>query len=102
VARVVPTSAARADLVEIRQFSVEQFGPEAADRYFLGFDDAFDLLATHPHAGPLKPEYGKAYRCLVHRQHRIFYVVEAEVVLIVRILHHARDARSALKVATKD
>lgn len=33
---------------------------------------------------------------LAHRKHRIFYRVEGENVLIVRILHHARDAKGML------
>jgi plasmid stabilization system protein ParE len=33
----------------------------------------------------------------VHRQHRIFYVVEDDTVLIVRILHNARDAKRILR-----
>lgn len=97
MARVVPTQAARADLVAIRLYSLEQFGTDVADDYFLGFDLAFDRLASHPHAGNATPEYGKAYRCLVHRSHRIFYEVRDDVVLIIRILHHAMDASRALK-----
>ena len=101
MARVVPTHAARNDLVAIRLYSIEQFGPRVADEYFLGFDLAFDLLANHPLAGPATPEYGKAYRCLMHRQHRIFYAVNDEVVRIIRILHHAMDAKLALKRASR-
>lgn len=101
MARVIPTQAARDDLVAIRLYSIEQFGPAIADEYFLGFDLAFDLLFSYPLAGSATPEYGKAYRCLIHRKHRIFYAVENEVVRIVRILHHAMDAKQALKEARK-
>lgn len=99
MARVFPTPAARADLLTIREYSIEQFGGMVADNYFLGFDDAFDLLADHPQAGAARPELGKGIRCLVHRRHRIFYCVEGDVVLIVRIVHHAMDAKRALKKA---
>ena len=88
---------ARADLVDIRYYSMAQFDAITADAYFLGFDVAFDLLSQHPQAGVATPQYGKPYRCLVHRKHRIFYRVEHEKVLIVRILHHARDVRNAMK-----
>jgi toxin ParE1/3/4 len=88
---------ARQDLVEIRIYSLEQFGPVVADVYFLGFDQAFDRLARHPHVGVPKPELGSGVRCLVHRRHRIFYIIEDDVVVIVRIIHHACDTRSALK-----
>ena len=92
---------ARADLVDIRYYSMAQFDAKTADAYFLGFDAAFDLLSEHPHTGVATPQYGRPYRCLVHRKHRIFYRVENEKVLIVRILHHARDAKGMLGEAAK-
>jgi toxin ParE1/3/4 len=101
VARVILSRAARDDLVAIRLYSIEQFGPEVADKYFLGFDFAFDLLASFPAAGSATSQYGKVYRCLVHRSHRIFYRVDKDVVRIVRILHHAMDAKRALKGAVR-
>ena len=83
--------------MDIREYSIEQFGAETADTYFLGFDEAFDLLARHPLAGEAKQKIGKGIRCLTHRQHRIFYIVDKDIVLIIRIIHHARDAKRALK-----
>lgn len=91
--------AARADLLEIRVYSVDKFGVEVADSYFLGFDAAFVLLREHPMAGVARLELGKGIRCLIHRQHRIFYYIDKDTVVIVRIVHHARDARRALKGA---
>jgi plasmid stabilization system protein ParE len=38
---------------------------------------------------------------MMHRRHRIFYVVDDEMVLIVRILHYAMDAQQALKGASR-
>lgn len=96
VAKVWLSPAARADLVAIRDYSIEQFDPDTADAYFLGFDSLFDLLSEHPLAGQAKPELGRDIRSMVHRRHRIFYQVEGDLVLILRILHHARDARTAL------
>jgi toxin ParE1/3/4 len=93
---VVVSPAARADLQEIRDYSLGQFSTEIADAYFLGFDDAFDLLARHPQAGPEKSDLGRGIRCLVHRRHRIFYRCEPNRVIIVRIIHHARNARQQL------
>ena len=90
------THSAAADLSEIDEYSLAQFGEEAGEAYMHGFDRAFILLRDHPHAGAATLEYGNAYRCLVHQKHRIFYTVENDWVLIVRVLHHARDVRTAL------
>ncbi len=97
MARVFPTSAARNDLLAIREYSLEQFGGETVDTYFLGFDEAFDLLSAHPLADVSHPYLGEGIRCLIHRRHRIFYRSEEDLVLIIRIVHHAMDARQALK-----
>ncbi len=96
VARVIPSPSAQADLEEIRDYSIEQFSAEVADAYFLGFDEVFDLLASHPLAGQAHPELGKGVRCILHRKHRIFYTVNGDTVVIIRIIHHAQDAGRAL------
>lgn len=95
------TNAAVADLSEIDEYSLAHFGEDAAEAYMRGFDKAFVLLRDHPQAGAAAAGQGKAYRCLAHRKHRIFYRVENEKVLIVRILHHARDAKGMLGEAAK-
>lgn len=46
------------------------------------------------HRATTKPELGCDIRCLVHRHHRIFYIIEADVVVIGRIIHHARNTRT--------
>ena len=101
MARVIPSQAARGDLIAIRLYSIEHFGSDVADKYFLGFDEAFDLLADYPLTGSATPEYGKTYRLLVHRRHHIFYAVNDDLVRIIRILHYAMDARQALKRASR-
>lgn len=96
VTRVKLSPAARADFVEIRKYSNEQFSGSVADAYFTGFDELFDLLRRHPLAGAVKPELGRNIRCAVHRKHRIFYRFDADIVLIIRIIHHARNAKREL------
>ena len=90
------SAAARADLVEIRKFSVGEFGRDVADAYFRGFNQAFALLRDRPFAGAARPEAGAAIRCLTHRRHRIFYRIDGDLVLIIRVIHHARNAHRDL------
>ncbi len=97
MAEVAFSNAAETDLVEIDEFSAEQFGEDVAEAYMHGFDEAFALLRDHPKAGAACPELGNGIRCLVHRRHRIFYTFEDELVLIVRIVHHAMNASVAMK-----
>ena len=88
--------AARADLKDIGRFSRREFGKTVADKYLLGLDQVFDRVALHPHFGEAQPKLGKGVRRSSHRSHRIFYEVEGDVVLILRIFHHARDVKRGL------
>ena len=91
-------AAAAADLAAILDFSVESFGAQIAEAYLKSFEDAFDLLRRHPHAGALRVDLDIAppLRCLPHRRHRIFYDTDGRSVVVVRILHYARDVDALL------
>ena len=95
------SSSAETDLDGIDAYSFEQFGEGIADAYMRGFDELFDLLRRHPKAGVSAPELGKGIRKLTHRQHRIFYTAEGHLVFIARIVHHAMDAKRAMKGTAK-
>ena len=88
------TAAARTDLVEIRRYSIAEFGGSVADAYFRGFKEAFALLRERPFAGAQRPDLPAGVRCLLHRRHKILYQVNGDRVLIVRVIHHARNAKA--------
>jgi toxin ParE1/3/4 len=91
------TEVARSDLEAIRDYGNDRFGRDAADRYFMSLDAAFALLEDYPLAAPAKPEWGTAVRCLTHRRHRLLYQVKGDEVVVLRVLHHARDVAGKLK-----
>ncbi len=95
------SNAAVADLSAIDEYSLAQFGEEIGEAYMYGFDKAFALLRDYHLVGSEAFQYGKNYRCMMHRKHRIFYVVEKDMVLIMRILHHAVDSKRALREVSK-
>ncbi|MET0241784.1 MAG: type II toxin-antitoxin system RelE/ParE family toxin [Sphingobium sp.] len=92
-------AAAKRDLIAIDDYSAEQFGDDSADDYARELKKAFKLLRDHPLAGRAMPELGRGMRCLTHRSHRIFYRADKILVLVVRIIHQAQDARTALRKA---
>ena len=96
MAEIKFSPAARTDLKELGRFSKRGFGTTVAEKYLLGLDQVFDRLASHPHSGEARPKLGSGVRRLSHRSHRIFYEVEGEVVLILRIFHQARDVKRSL------
>lgn len=97
MAEVTFSNAAEADLADIDEFSVTQFGDHMGEAYMHGFDEAFDLLGDFPMAGRPVTGIGVGTRCLIHRSHRIFYRISGDHVLILRVLHHAQDAPRHLK-----
>ena len=86
---------ARADLADIRRYSIGEFGAEIADAYFRGFAKAFRRLRSHPYAGQARPDIAAEARSLTHRQHRILYRVEKDQIIVIRVLHHAPQVRWA-------
>jgi toxin ParE1/3/4 len=96
VAEVRLTERARRDLAEIHEYSLQQYGPEAADAYVASFADAFDRLRAFPRVGVVLPAIRPPVRYLVHRRHRIMYDVVADDVLIRRILHTRMDPSQPL------
>ena len=84
--------AADADLFDILAYGTASFGEAASDRYYLGLCEAFDFLCERPLAGECCEDSGLDLRRWLYRQHRIFYRVDAETILIARVLHVASDA----------
>lgn len=86
------SEAAQADLVDIRLYSNSQFGAGATDAYMRGFKQVFRRLRQYPNFALAVDDLAPDLRCAVHRSHQIFYCVEKDMILIVRILHHAQNA----------
>lgn len=85
-------AAARRDLIEIHEFSVERWGSDVADKYLTDIRAAFTVLLEHPQIGPAYPHRRVAMRVWSVRSHRIFYRFTRNRMTIIRVLHKARDA----------
>jgi toxin ParE1/3/4 len=96
MARLVYSRQAASDIDEITAFSVTQFGVEVAGDYLSGLELACELLREFPEMAAIYPHIRPEMPCLIYRSHRIFYQADAEQVLVVRVLHHARDVRQAM------
>ena len=96
MARLEYSVEAAADIDDLAAFSVARFGREAAADYLNGLQAACDQLTTYPERAAVYPRLEPEIRCLIYRRHRIFYRTTGKSVLIVRILHHARDVKRAL------
>lgn len=84
--------AADADLFDILAYGTSVHGEVASDAYYSGMAEAFAFLCEHPEAGQIDEGNGLGLRRWRYRQHRIFYRVDYESLMIVRIFHVAADA----------
>ncbi len=81
------TSAAETDLIQIYLFGRERFGFQQAEAYYADLKYTFGLLADYPGMGRLRKELNPPMHTHPFRSHLIFYQVEVEELLIVRIRH---------------
>lgn len=87
---------AQADLDDIRDYSVEQFGVVRAIAYIDAIEQAFRRILSFPEIGTPHPKVKPPVRSLACQQHRILYSIEDRTILVVRILHGAMDAERHL------
>ena len=84
--------AADADLFDILAYGTAVHGATVSDAYYAGLTDTFHFLCRNAEAGPVEESVGLGLRRWRYRQHRIFYRVDEQAILIVRIFQVAADA----------
>jgi toxin ParE1/3/4 len=89
MAEVILSPEASADLNDILIYGLINHGEATASTYLRGFNAAFKRLEDYPLSGQIDEEIG--FRRCHYRSHRVFYRVNKDMVLIVRIIHHSRD-----------
>ncbi|MFR9773850.1 type II toxin-antitoxin system RelE/ParE family toxin [Nocardia sp. SC052] len=84
--------AARADLEEIWDHTLQQWGPEQAEDYVNELRHAIERVADRPGIGRACEELRPGYRRLPAGSHTLYYrITEDGVVAVVRILHQRMD-----------
>ncbi len=81
---------AQADLDDIRDYSLDQFGVERAILYLDAIEHAFRRILDHPRIGS-EHDIGKAVLSYPIGEHRIFYEAREGDVYVIRVLHKAMD-----------
>ena len=78
---------AEADLKSIVRYTMKTWGRAQAKRYRQELQDCFQLLADNPFIGRSCDSIHPGLRCFEHGKHVVFYISQAQEVLIVRVLH---------------
>lgn len=82
---------AEADLSEIADYTIGEFGIAQARRYRDSLEGCFSSLCANPLLGRSAEELTPGLRRVRQQAHTIFYIPTSDQILIVRVLHHSRD-----------
>lgn len=85
--------AAAEDLRDIRIYSKAQFGAVVARGYLDGIAGSIAMLRQRPGVGAEENDLAAGIRGFTYRSHRLYYQVDRDTLIVVRILHHARNAQ---------
>ncbi|SDA88560.1 toxin ParE1/3/4 [Algoriphagus alkaliphilus] len=85
---------AEEDLTEIYTYGILQFGYSQAGRYTAGLEETLLNLAQFLYLGKESNFLYRGLREFIYKSHLIFYLIEEEGILIVRILHQSRDYKN--------
>lgn len=83
---------AQTDLDDIRDYSVAHFGLARAIRYLDAVEAGFRRIVDHPKIGESRLDLADTARSLAIGEHRVYYWVGSDTILILRVLHKAMDA----------
>jgi toxin ParE1/3/4 len=96
MATILRRPRASADLSEIWEF-IAQDNIEQADAFIDRIDEKFRALAEQPLMGRERRELGPGIRSIAMAPYVIFYEALPDGVMIVRVLHGARDVEAEFK-----
>ena len=95
MAKVRTTPLAEADLEDI-WLTIALDDGAAADRLLRRIADKLERLATFPEMGAPRPDIAPSARLLVEGSYLVLYEIEPGGVVIVRVVHGARDLGNIL------
>jgi toxin ParE1/3/4 len=91
MSRIRFTAAAENDLLELWVYIAEE-NPAAADEALDEIKTSVSALAEQPEMGRARPELADGLRSMPTRTpYIVYYEPDREGVLVLRVLHHARD-----------
>lgn len=84
--------AAKKDLRTIYLYGAKTFGIEQAETYAASLKQCLTFLGENPSAGRLCSEIHAKLHRHPHKNHLVYYHLEANGIFVVRILSHQMDA----------
>jgi toxin ParE1/3/4 len=96
------TLAAKNDIKDIWQYTVEKWGEQQAEKYIDQLEKKFKDLVKTPNLGRARPDIRNGYRSLPEGKHIIFYRVADHLIEIIGIPHANMDIETHFLPQTED
>lgn len=81
------TPDAQSDILDIRRFTLSQWGVAQAQRYLAELRRAMQLLAETPSLGKARPDVGPLVSSFPYASHVIYYIVHKQQLVVFAVLH---------------
>ena len=81
------TKDAQSDLIEIRRYTVQEWGAAQSQKYLSELRKTIRVLAETPSLGKAKPEVGLKVLSFPYVSHVIYYVVYEQQLVVFAVLH---------------
>ena len=81
------TYAAQQDLVLIKRYTDQNWGPEQTRKYLTNIRATLELLAAHPKQGVARPEVGTDVFSFPCGNHVLYYRLEQTGMVVFAVLH---------------
>ncbi len=80
------------DMRGIARYTVKTFGKQQAEIYRDGFRDCFLNISQNPRIGRVYDHIRLGLRRFEHQSHSVYYMLQDDGPLIVRVLHNRQEA----------
>jgi toxin ParE1/3/4 len=88
------TDDARRDFRSILRYTRRAWGERKKDTYAVRLNDAMEYLTRFPLLGESRDDLRTGMRARPVAEHVIYYRVDKEAIIVLRLLHHTMDERA--------
>jgi len=85
------------DLVDIRCYTLKQWGHQQSEKYLSGLQRTIKLLSENPMMGKKRPDIAPDVIGFPHASHIIYYVVNQRQIVVFGVLHQSMAPNLHLK-----
>lgn len=84
------TQDAKKDLIDIRRYTLSQWGEVQSQLYLSALKQALQRLAEFPAIGKHRPEIAQTVYSFVYVSHIIYYTLQDQKLVVFAVIHQSR------------